>query len=138
MALDPFFEEIKKERKLTLHYYGDLVRFLFLAGAVLMLLTLPFINNRVPVPIFVSILAILTLALVAGFTNPRLRSTVILDTTIAISAFIIFEYYAVSGYIEISAVDLYFVSNQLLAIIFLIASYYSTKTLRGMFLKNKS
>lgn len=137
MALDPFFEELKKEKKLTIHYYGDLVRFLFLLGAVVMLLTLPILNNLLPVSTFVSIFIILALALFAGFTNPRLKSTAIINTGVAIAGFVVFEYYAVSAYVTFGKFTLFFTTNQILAIIFLIASYYSVKTIRGMLLRSK-
>ena len=138
MALDPFFEELKKEKKLTLHYYGDLVRFLFLLGAVIMLLTLPVLNNLLPVPTLVSILIILALALFAGFTNPRLKSTGIINAGVAIAGFIVFEYYAIVAYVTFTKFTLFFATNQILAIIFLVASYYTVKTLRGMLLRSKS
>jgi hypothetical protein len=50
----------------TTHYYGDLVRKLFLAGGLLMLISLPFFQFFVPVSMFVAIIAILVIILGAA------------------------------------------------------------------------
>jgi len=118
-----------------LHYYGDLVRRLFLAGAVIMLLTLPVLNPLLPVSIFYSLLAIIALSLVAGFTTPAKKWTIMLDEMIATVAVLVFEYYAVNYYIEYSAGSSLFIVNQVLAFDFLVALYYNTKTFRAMVAK---
>jgi len=114
------------------HYYGDIVRKLFLAGAIIMLLTLPVLNPLLPLPIFDSLLTIIILSLVAGLTSPRKKWTLFVNEIIAIGAVIAFEYYAVNYYIAYSAESTIFLVNQLLAVIFLFALYYNTKTIRGM------
>lgn len=112
------------------HYYGDIVRKLFLWGGLIMLLTLPFFNQFLPVPAFVSMLAILVIGLVAGFTNPLQRWVMFLDIVVALVGLIAFEYHAVSQYSVIPL--LLFLIDQLLAVIFFFALYFSTKTLRGI------
>ncbi len=114
------------------HYYGNLVRRLFLGGAILMLLTLPFLNALLPVPLFYSLLIIIVLSLVAGFTSPVKRWAIALNEAIAIIAVLSFEYYAVTYYVMYSAGSSLFLVNQLLALDFLIALYFNTKTLREM------
>lgn len=116
-----------------LHYYGDIVRKLFLAGAVLMLLTLPFFNDLIAAPVAISILAVIVLGLIAGFVNPRELWVSILNTGIAAGAIFIFEYHAVDTYpIKSARYQILFWVDQVLALLFLIALYYSVKTLRGM------
>lgn len=114
-----------------MHYYGNLVRRFFLIGAVIMLLTLPFLNPLLPVPLFYSLLAIIVLSLVAGLTSPVKTWAIFLDELIAVTAVLIFEYYAVGYYVQYSWESSLFIVNQLLAFDFLFALYYNTKTLRA-------
>lgn len=126
-----FWESFRNEKLLTRHYYGDVVRFLFLLAAVIMLITLPFLNPSLPVPLVFSILVILLIGIVAGVTNPLQKGTAIITTGISSIALVVFEYYAVSTYLVSSFTNLLFIINQILALIFLFALYYSTKTLRA-------
>ena len=111
------------------HYYGDIVRRLFIAAGVIMILTLPFFNERIHLPPFVSLLAITVIGFIAGLINPRQKEIVAIQTVIAIVGAIAFGQYAVSAY-EI-ANDAYFWVNLILTLIFFFSLYYSTKTLRG-------
>lgn len=117
------------------HYYGDLVRKLFLAAAIFMLIMLPFMNRFLEVPLYISILIAIGISIFAGITNPVQTWAAVLDFIIALIGSITAEYYAVMGYTNYSVYHRTFWANQILAIIFLIALYYSTKTVRGMFLK---
>lgn len=137
MALNEIFDTLKAERKMTVHYYGDMVRTLFMLAAVVMLFTLPFFNEILPVPLPVSIFMILFLGIFAATTNPKQSWTGITNVVISISAFSIFVYYTVDSYYKYSIESLYFWTNQILSIIFLFAIYYSVKTLRGMLLGKK-
>lgn len=116
------------------HYHGTLVRKLFLAGAIVMLLTLPSLNPLLPVPAFVSVLAILTIGFIAGLTNPKQKSVTAINTIAAAIAFVVFEYYAIDSIRLMNLNPELFWVNQLLAVNFFIAMYYSSKTLRGMML----
>ncbi len=115
-----------------LPYYGRLVRRFFMAGAILMLITLPFINPILPIPLFISLLAITILGIVAGLTSLYAKWSMIVDEVIAALAVIIFEYYAVTYYVEYSWNSSLFLINQLLALNFLIALYFATKNLRRL------
>ena len=112
------------------HYYGNLVRRLFLVGALVMLISLPFLNSLLPVPLFYSLLAIIVLSLVAGFTSPVKKWAIIINELLAILAVLAFEYYAVGYYVQYAGWSWLFAVNQLLALNFLVALYYNTKTLR--------
>jgi hypothetical protein len=114
------------------HYYGDSVRKLFVAGALIMAAMLPFFSARVHEPVTLSIIGILVLSVAAGLTSPKQPLTALLDMLIALAAVVIFERYAVGLYSEGEGTSLFFLINQTLAVIFLSALYFATKTLRGM------
>lgn len=130
------WETLKNEKRLTRHYYGDLVRFLFMLAAIIMLVTLPFLIGKLPVPLYASILAILAIGVLAGITNPLQKWISILNGAISFAALFVFEYYAVNSLTTSGAGNLYFITNQLLALVFLFALYYSIKTIRAMYLKD--
>lgn len=127
-------EELRNEKGLTRHYYGDVIRILFILSAVIMSVTLPFLNTNLNVPVIVSIFAIVSIAVLAGFTNPVLRSTAVINTSVSAIGLVVYEYYAVQAYLVASFINLMFFVNQILALIFLFALYYSIKTLRAMLL----
>ncbi len=115
------------------HYYGNRVRQLFFVAAGIMLIGLPFVKSELAVPEFLSIVAVVVLDFLAGLTNPKQVWVNWANTVIAGLALVIFEVFAVRAY---GARDAYFFAvNQGLALIFLIALYFNTKTLRGMLLK---
>ena len=113
------------------HYYGDIVRRLFMAAALIMLIGLPIFNDRLPAPLFESITAVIALGLFAGLTSPAKISMSIIDTAICIAGIFIFEYYAVQWP---SVYDMLFWFNQVLALVFFAALYYSVKSWRARLL----
>lgn len=117
------------------HYYGDIVRQLFIAGGVIMVLTLPFYKYVIPVPSFVAVLAIVIIDIAAGLTNPRQLWVMKLDLGISLMAAIVFEYHAVTGY-ETQTEPLFWIT-QGLAVIFFFALYFSIKSTRGALLQGK-
>ncbi len=112
------------------HYYGDLVRKFFLTAAGIMVIGLPFILPFLPWPTLYSIVAIIVLGVLAGLTSPRQTWVIAVNTGVSIIAFLMFESYAIRFY-NLNE-SYFFVMNQLLALIFLASTYYSTKTWRGM------
>ena len=120
------------------HYYGDLIRRLFIAGGSIMILTLPFFKEIIPIPIFFSIFSIVIIGVFAGLTNPRQKWVNILNAIISAVAFVTFEYFAVNIYTLSGDYlkDLFFWTNQTLAIIFFVALYFGAKTVRGFYYKN--
>ncbi len=117
----------------VMHYYGDLVRKLFIASAVAMLVFLPFYDYKIPVPYTVSIFVIVVLGVIAGVTNPLQKWVIVVNNIIAACGVAVFEYMAVNNY---DIKSLFFWVNQALALTFLVALYFSTKTFRGMILKD--
>ncbi len=128
-------ELIRNKFGLPFHYYGDTVRRLFILSAIIMIVTLPFLANRLPVPPFTSILLIVALALMAGFLAPRNKWAITFDLLVSVGGVLVFEYYAVDAYNAYSVSDILFLVDQTLAILFLFASYYASKTMRSLFNK---
>lgn len=118
------------------HYYGDIVRALFLAGAILMAISLPFLNSVLPVPAYASIFIIIAIGLIAGLTNPVQKWVIASNVLISFVAFVSFEYYAIYYFSKLNF-SLVFIINQILALIFFVAMYYSIKSLRGSFMDKK-
>lgn len=118
------------------HYYGDIVRILFFIAGILMILSLPLLNGFVPVSLHISIFSILILIFIAGLTNPAQKWVSIVDTLISSVGFVVFEYFAV---ITFSGGEdfLFFLINQTLAVLFLFAFYFATKTVRGFIVKER-
>lgn len=112
------------------HYHGDVVRILFLVGGVIILASLPFYKDLLPVGTSFLTIFVVLLALGGAILNPFQRWTVLIDLVISAAAVVLFEYAAVVGY-ESSEL-LLSMDRQLLAIIFLFALYYSGRTLRAM------
>lgn len=115
------------------HYYGDEVRRLFIVAGGIMLLTLTFFNHLLPVSVFMSVLIVLVVGIVAGLSNPKKLWVMILNVGISLVSFVIFEYHAATAYADFS--EPLFWIDQSLALIFFIALYLATKTVRAKLLK---
>ncbi|KND48493.1 MAG: hypothetical protein AB200_02045 [Parcubacteria bacterium C7867-005] len=114
------------------HYYGDKVRSLLIGAGIIMILTMPFFSGLLPKPAFFSILAVLLLVVLSGLISPAQKVLVALTTLVSAGAFIAFEYYAVSASQMYGSGSPFFLVNQLLALIFLLATYFGTKSIRGI------
>ena len=117
--------------KQVFHYYGDIIRKLFIAAGIVMLVTLPANQDYLPIPLYVAVVGSIIFILLAGLMNPMHRVTLMLSSLAALVGLFLFEWYAVQGWNEMHRV--FFVSNQILAILFLFASYYGVKSVRGMY-----
>ncbi len=114
------------------HYYGDIVRALFLVAALIMLIELPALNRQIGVPVAVSVVSILVLGLAAGLTNPELIWDAGINMAISVLSFGVFETYAVIAFRENGGTDTFFLTNLALGFVCLLAVYFSVKTLRGL------
>lgn len=130
--------ESTQEKQISYHYHGDRIRVLFVLTGLLMVATLPVFNVLVNVPITISMVAIVALAVLGGFLNPAWKWIIYVDAVVSILAFMAFEYYAVHTYMNSSLdipINFYFYwVNQVLAILFFFAMYLSVKTVRGRML----
>lgn len=122
------------------HYYGRQIRALFIASAIVMLLTLPIFDGLIPFSGLFSMGMIIIVGFLAGLLSPLARSVVVLCTIASIIGGVTFEYEAISAFWRINgALEFWFFAvNQLLAILFFFALYYGSKTLRGIFFKSKT
>ena len=112
------------------NYYGDIVRGLFVAADVIILLTLPFFYNKLHVPITIPIAGVIISGLAAGFTSARFKWTLVVNTLIAVLALAILEYCALMNYRSPSMSVMYFFINQILVLLYSFDLYYSVQTLR--------
>lgn len=113
------------------HYYGELVRkHLFFVGFVIMVAAL--IDSELRnFYIFVGLFGVVGLTILAGLTSPQKRSIMLIDVLVSASMFIIFEYFAINAYIQYESFTYnVFFFRQLIAVVYLVALYYSTKTMR--------
>ena len=130
-------KEVWRELAMLNHDHSVVVRRLFMIAGFIMLIFLPHISNFLPVPVFFSVISILALSFMAGFTSFKFTVTVFLDAIFSIIATAVFEYYAVVAHSmsgTMVPLNIFFLANQTLAVIFFLASYQSVKTLRAIFL----
>lgn len=128
-----------KRELIHLHYYGTTIRAIFIVVGLVMLLSLPFFVDLTPFPLPVSIIIVVTLAIFGGLLNPSQRWVIIANTIIPAIGFVVFEYQAAYTNIHLSALDqrvvFFFWVNQVIALLFFIATYLAVKTARGRFVK---
>lgn len=115
------------------HYYGDIVRKLFLSASIIMICTGPFFTDLIGISFIISIIAVMIIAFLAGLQSPNKDWVTYINTIVAATASSLFQYKAISYYITSTPYTiswLFFTVNQLLAVLFFIALYYSSKTMR--------
>ncbi len=113
------------------HYYGDYVRRIFIGVAVVLVLTEPLYPNLMPLlSTMGTVLFVALLIFHAGFTSPANKMTAIGNILIALFGMLLFQYSAAVGYKTEELVI--FLVREALALAFMFALYYSTKTIRGM------
>ncbi len=111
------------------HYYGDDVRRLFLLASVGILLGVLFYQDLLPFVGQLFVMAgVLLLALFAGLVNPLEQKFIKVDLMLAAVGFLIFEYAAATG-AQTSPIPESII-RQALALVFLFAFYFATKSLR--------
>lgn len=121
------------------HYYGDVTRILFLIAGVVLLFAIVRDREFLTLYMIVGVFSVLALTILAGLTSPRtqnplMRKVIVADFAVSVLMFLLFEYLAISAYIKVHTLtDEIFFMRQCLALIFIIAVYFSTKTVRGMF-----
>jgi len=113
------------------HYYGNIVRKqLFFAAFVIMIAAL--IDSELRnFYLFIGLFGVVGLTILAGLTSPQKRSIMFTDMCVSAIMFLIFEYFAINAFVRYENFsDPIFFFRQLIAVIYLITLYYSTKTLR--------
>jgi hypothetical protein len=112
------------------HYYGDIVRVLFVIIAIMSAFSIPVFGDLVPIGTFTQVVGIVMLVLLAGLTNPHSTTVLWADTIIAAAGVILLENAAISYY-SIDAIAIFLV-REILVLLLLIALYYSLKTVRAI------
>ena len=130
MYMQDFFEQSRPAKHTKAHYYGDVVRQLFLASGILILLTMPIYKQILPIDFIVITFFVVVLALAAGVTTPSQKWIIVVDTIISMIFLLTFQYFSFTYYAYDSFII--FLIRQLIAIIFLFSLYYSVKTLRAI------
>lgn len=116
------------------HYFGHTIRRFFFFVAFVMLATLPFFKNELAIPIAYSVVAIIAVTFAAGYTNPHSRWILIFDVVVAGFGLLVFGFHSITGYSNYGMQgvrEVLFYTNQVLALSFLAAFYFSVKSLRG-------
>jgi hypothetical protein len=113
------------------HYYGDTVRSLLIATAVISALAIPLLGDLLPYGTTAQVACTIALVLLAGLTNPHGKIVSILNTTIAAVGAFLLESAAVTLYSN--DLLLLFMAREAAALLLLFALYFSVKTVRAMF-----
>lgn len=114
------------------HYHGDVVRRLFIAAGVAILLAALIDETIRPFYLFVGAFGVLAFVILAGLTSPTMRTTMTINMLAAAAMFLVFEYLSIDAYVIYQSFFApIFLLRQLTAVMFLLAVYFSTKTLRG-------
>lgn len=133
---EEYYRNSNEER--PLHYYGDIVRRLFFVAGLVLVVTIPVDHELLNFYLIFGIALILVLVIVAGFTSPLHKWAIATDVVVSATSFLFFEYVSIARFTELdSSIDGVFLFRQILALIFVFALYFATKTLRGMMENSK-
>lgn len=117
------------------HYHGVAVRILFIAAALVLLIAAS-TGATLPLSDTMAVLTAIALMIAAGITNPEQTWIHWINGGIAMIESVLFALGAIGYYrISRSIFDPTFLFTEILAVIFLLALYFSTKTVRGIFLR---
>ncbi len=114
------------------HYHGDAVRALFVASAVLLIVAKS-TGADLPLSTFGTVLAAVILVVAAGITNPAQFSIHWMNAFLAMVGTVLFGTTAVEHYrAGVSFFDSSFIYVEALALLSLVALYFTTRTIRGI------
>lgn len=112
------------------HYYGDVVRALFLAAAIVMFIG-AFTATGLPLPTIASICWIVVLVLIAGLTNPIQRGVQWVNVIISVIGVLIFGGDAFSRFHTFTDLFGKGIFIAAVGLIFILSLYFATRTLRA-------
>lgn len=112
------------------HYYGNYVRMLFLATAILTFISIPFWGHLIPFGTMFEVLGGITLIALAGLISPHGRLVVWLSVFVAGFGAFLLELSAISFHTSDSTQLL--LAREAGAVMLLAAFYFGVKTLRAM------
>jgi len=117
------------------HYHGDAVRALFLIGAILIIVA-ESTGADLPLSTASAVLAAIILVIAAGITNPATQWIHWVNSLLAVLGTLIFGMTAVGRYragVSIFEPSFFYIEG--IALISLLALYFTTRTIRGIFLR---
>lgn len=114
------------------HYHGDAVRALFVASAVLLIVAKS-TGADLPLSTFGTVVSAVILVVAAGITNPAQFVIHWMNALLAMAGTVLFGTTAVDHYrAGIHFFDPSFVYVEALALLSLVALYFTTRTIRGI------
>ncbi|PIR83316.1 hypothetical protein COU19_01105 [Candidatus Kaiserbacteria bacterium CG10_big_fil_rev_8_21_14_0_10_56_12] len=117
------------------HYHGDIVRALFVLSAFILVFAQS-TGAELPLSNLGAVLAAAALVIVAGITSPRLPWSHFLNAFFAMIGTVIFGTPAVEHYrAGVHIFEPSFVYLEALALLSLVALYFTTRTIRGILLR---
>ena len=123
-------ESIPQRRRIP-HYHGDEVRVLFVVSAVVLIVAQS-TGAELPLSTMGAVMAAVLLVVTAGITNPAQGWIHWMNEFIAIYGTLLFGTTAVGHYRSgISVFDISFIYIEALALLSLVALYFTTRTIRG-------
>ncbi|MBI5405424.1 hypothetical protein HY972_00070 [Candidatus Kaiserbacteria bacterium] len=133
MPYDDGGESIPQRRRIP-HYHGDIVRVLFVVGAIVLIVAQS-TGADLPLTTAGAVVSAVLLVVAAGITNPTQSKIHWLNACIAVGGALLFGANAVGRYrAGISVFDTSFIYVEALALLSLIALYFTTRTIRGFYL----
>ncbi|HUY05572.1 MAG TPA: hypothetical protein VMV62_02580 [Candidatus Paceibacterota bacterium] len=123
-------ESVPRHRKVP-HYHGDEVRMIFFVSAIILIVAQS-TGAELPLSTSGAVISAVILVIAAGVTNPSQSSIHWLDALLAVIGTVLFGTTAVEHYrAGMSVFDASFAYTEALAILSLIALYFTTRTIRG-------
>jgi hypothetical protein len=115
------------------HYYGNIVRACFIIASFMLLGTILIDWRLLNFYLLVGVVGIVVLIVLAGLTNPKSLKVLNIEAGVSAFGFIFFEYAAIIAFETVQDFsNLTFLFRQILAILFLVALYYSIKSIRWL------
>jgi len=117
------------------HYHGDEVRVLFVVSAVIIIFAQS-TGAELPLSTFGAVTSAAALVIAAGVTNPRQTSIHWVNAFFSFVGTLLFGTAAVSHYrSNLSMLEPSFIYVEALALISLVALYFTTRTIRGILMR---
>lgn len=117
------------------HYHGDIVRILFFVGAILLIVG-ESTGADLPLTTTGSVVAAILAVIAAGITNPAIGWIHLVNAILAALSALIFGITAVNRF-RAGDSFLDFLYIEAIALLSLVALYFATRTLRGMYIRRR-
>jgi|GEM_PF-417482 len=114
------------------HYYGDVVRQLFIVAAGLMLIAAPFYTDSLRIQLPFIVVGAIVLVAIAALVNPHKQGPFMAGAIASGAGLALFEMWALYWYEDSNILQ--FLLRQAIAVVFLVAFYFCMKTVRAFIL----